>query len=135
MSGKGNCYDNAMVETFFKTLKSELVWRTIFLTRAQAAGAIGRYIASFYNPRPPSLDAGLRQPGRVRKTGHNVSRRLFTKAGQVHNVGGSLSRGQTRNTSRATVQSLSLIPVSIAGLQTGRYESAQLGPDRPALHA
>ena len=33
MSGKGNCYDNAMVETFFKTLKSELVWRTIFYTR------------------------------------------------------------------------------------------------------
>src|ERR671916_433950 len=28
MSGKGNCYDNSMVETFFKTLKSELVWRT-----------------------------------------------------------------------------------------------------------
>ena len=27
MSGKGNCYDNAMVETFFKTLKSERVWR------------------------------------------------------------------------------------------------------------
>jgi putative transposase len=26
ISGKGNCYDNAMVETFFKTLKSELVW-------------------------------------------------------------------------------------------------------------
>src|SRR3954453_21589160 len=28
MSGKGNCYDNAIVETFFKTLKSELVGRT-----------------------------------------------------------------------------------------------------------
>ncbi|QOK68009.1 hypothetical protein HUZ31_02600 [Brucella suis bv. 5] len=28
MSGTGNCYDNAMVETFFKTLKSELIWRT-----------------------------------------------------------------------------------------------------------
>jgi transposase InsO family protein len=28
MSGKGNCFDNSMVETFFKTLKSELVWRT-----------------------------------------------------------------------------------------------------------
>ena len=50
MSGKGNCYDNAMVETFFKTLKAELVWRTVFLTRAEAAGAIGRYIDSFYNP-------------------------------------------------------------------------------------
>lgn len=50
MSGKGNCYDNAMVETFFKTLKSELVWRTIFHTRAEAERAIARYIDGFYNP-------------------------------------------------------------------------------------
>ena len=58
MSGKGNCYDNAMVETFFKTLKSELVWRMVFLTRAEAEGAIGRYIDSFYNPvrRHSALD-------------------------------------------------------------------------------
>ena len=50
MSGKGNCFDNAMVETFFKTLKSELVWRTVFQTRAEARQSIGRYIDSFYNP-------------------------------------------------------------------------------------
>ena len=50
MSGKGNCYDNSMVETFFKTLKSELVWRTMFKTRQQAEQAIGRYIDGFYNP-------------------------------------------------------------------------------------
>ncbi len=50
MSGKGNCYDNAMVETFFKTLKSELVWRTVFQTRAEARQSIGRYIDGFYNP-------------------------------------------------------------------------------------
>jgi putative transposase len=58
MSGKGNCYDNAMVETFFKTLKSELVWRTIFHTRAEARHAIGRYIDGFYNPvrRHSALD-------------------------------------------------------------------------------
>jgi putative transposase len=58
MSGKGNCYDNAMVETFFKTLKSELVWRTIFYTRAEAKHAIGRYIDGFYNPvrRHSALD-------------------------------------------------------------------------------
>jgi putative transposase len=49
MSGKGNCYDNAMVETFFKTIKSELVWRTIFYTREQAKTAIARYIDGFYN--------------------------------------------------------------------------------------
>ena len=50
MSAKGNCYDNAMVETFFKTLKSELVWRTIFYTGQQATQPIGRYIDGFYNP-------------------------------------------------------------------------------------
>ena len=50
MSGKGNCYDNAMVETFFKTLKAEMVWRTIFQTRSEAKIAIARYIDGFYNP-------------------------------------------------------------------------------------
>jgi len=50
MSGKGNCFDNAMVEMFFKTIKSELVWRTVFYTRAQAEQAIARYIDGFYNP-------------------------------------------------------------------------------------
>ena len=50
MSGKGNCFDNAMVETFFKTLKSELVWRTVFQSRVEATTAIGRYIDGFYNP-------------------------------------------------------------------------------------
>lgn len=58
MSGKGNCFDNAMVETFFKTIKSELVWRTVFYTRAQAEQAIARYIDGFYNPvrRHSALD-------------------------------------------------------------------------------
>lgn len=58
MSGKGNCYDNAMVETFFKTLKSELVWRTTFFTRAEAERDIARYIDGFYNPvrRHSALD-------------------------------------------------------------------------------
>ncbi|NCQ36030.1 IS3 family transposase [bacterium] len=58
MSGKGNCYDNAMVETFFKTLKSELVWRTTFFTRADAERDIARYIDGFYNPvrRHSALD-------------------------------------------------------------------------------
>jgi len=51
MSGRGNCYDNAMVETVFKTIKSELIWRTSFDSRWQATNAIGRHIERFYNPR------------------------------------------------------------------------------------
>jgi putative transposase len=48
MFGTGNCYDNSMVETFFKTLKSGLVWRTVFETRHEAKQAISRYIDGFY---------------------------------------------------------------------------------------
>ena len=35
MSGKGNCYDNAAIETFFKTIKAELIWRRSWETRRQ----------------------------------------------------------------------------------------------------
>ena len=49
MSGKGNCYDNAVVEAFFKTLKTELVWPMKFKTRQQAERSINDYIINFYN--------------------------------------------------------------------------------------
>jgi len=62
MSGKGNCYDNAMVETVFKTIKSELIWRTSFQTRADATSALGRYIDGFYNPRRRHSALGYRSP-------------------------------------------------------------------------
>jgi putative transposase len=51
MSGKGNCYDNAVVETFFKTIKAELVWRRTWETRSQAEPIISQNINGFYNPR------------------------------------------------------------------------------------
>lgn len=51
MSGKGNCYDNAPVETFFKSLKAELVWRMRFETRDQAEKTIIKYINAFYNAK------------------------------------------------------------------------------------
>jgi len=49
MSRKGNCYDNAYIESFWSTLKLELVYRRTFLTRAQAQSDIFDYIESFYN--------------------------------------------------------------------------------------
>jgi putative transposase len=49
MSGKGNCYDNAVAESFFKTLKTELVYHERYWTRAQARASIFEYIEVFYN--------------------------------------------------------------------------------------
>lgn len=62
MSGKGNCFDNAMVETVFKTIKSEMIWRTSFQTRSAADLALGRYIDGFYNPRRRHSALAYRSP-------------------------------------------------------------------------
>jgi transposase InsO family protein len=49
MSRKGNCYDNAFIESFWSSLKYELVYHHRFATRAQARTAIFDYIETFYN--------------------------------------------------------------------------------------
>ena len=62
MSGKGNCYDNAAVETFFKTIKAELIWRNTWDTRRKAEMAIFEYINGFYNPRRRHSALGWKSP-------------------------------------------------------------------------
>jgi putative transposase len=49
MSRRANCYDNATMESFWATLKLELVYRRCFDTRAQARSQIFDYIETFYN--------------------------------------------------------------------------------------
>jgi transposase InsO family protein len=49
MSGKGNCYDNAVMESFYHTLKIELVYGQRYRTRREAQMAIFDYIEIFYN--------------------------------------------------------------------------------------
>jgi putative transposase len=62
MSGKGNCYDNAAMETFFKTIKAELIWRHTWQTRRVAEIAIFKYINGFYNPRRRHSALGWKSP-------------------------------------------------------------------------
>jgi len=58
MSRKGDCWDNAVAESFFATLKVEFVHESLFRTRAQATSEIFEYIEVFYNRerRHSSLD-------------------------------------------------------------------------------
>ena len=51
MSRKGDCWDNACAETFFASLKTELIWDRIFTSREQARREIFEYIEVFYNRR------------------------------------------------------------------------------------
>jgi transposase InsO family protein len=49
MSGKGNCYDNAMMESFFSSLKTECVHRQVYHSYSEAKLAIFEWIEVFYN--------------------------------------------------------------------------------------
>jgi len=49
MSGTGNCYDNAVMESFFHTLKTEHIYFESFKTREQAKQSIFEYVEVFYN--------------------------------------------------------------------------------------
>ncbi|EXF90435.1 integrase core domain protein [Bordetella holmesii 30539] len=51
MSRRGNCYDNAVAESFFQLLKRERIRRKIYSTRDQARADVFDYIELFYNPR------------------------------------------------------------------------------------
>ena len=62
MSGKGNCYDNAVSESFFKTLKTELIYFSRFQTRAEAKSEIFEYIEIFYNRQRRHSSLGYLSP-------------------------------------------------------------------------
>ena len=62
MSGKGNCYDNAAIETFSKTIKEEFIWRRTWHTRRPAELAIFGYLNGFYNLRRRHSPLGWKSP-------------------------------------------------------------------------
>lgn len=62
MSRKGNCWDNAPVESFFATLKKECVYRTRFKTHDEARSQIFVYIETYYNVKRRHSKLGFRTP-------------------------------------------------------------------------
>lgn len=62
MSRKGDCYDNAVAESFFATLKRELVYVQSFKTRAEARQQIFEYIEVFYNRERRHSSLGYLSP-------------------------------------------------------------------------
>jgi transposase InsO family protein len=65
MSRKGNCWDNAVAESFFATLKAELINERRWATRVELRAAVFEYIESFYNRRRLHSSLGYRTPAEV----------------------------------------------------------------------
>jgi putative transposase len=62
MSGKGNCYDNAVTESFFKTLKTEWVYGRWFRNQEDTRHSLFEYIELFYNRKRKHSTLGYRSP-------------------------------------------------------------------------
>ena len=59
---KGNCYDNAVVESFFGTLKTELIHHHTYATREEARMALFEYLEVFYNRKRRHSALDYRSP-------------------------------------------------------------------------
>ncbi|MGH8273201.1 MAG: transposase, partial [Gammaproteobacteria bacterium] len=62
MSRKGNCWDNAVAESFFATVEFELIERRVFASRTQARSAIFEFIEVFYNRQRAHQTLGYKTP-------------------------------------------------------------------------
>jgi putative transposase len=79
MGATGNAYDNALAETFFATLKKELVNRCSWATRRELSAAVFDYIETFYNPYRRHSTLGYLSPRQYeRSTDRHQQRQLQT---------------------------------------------------------
>lgn len=62
MSRSGNCWDNAAMESFFSSLKTERIGKKIYRSRAQAKADVFDYIECFYNPTRRHSTLGYLSP-------------------------------------------------------------------------
>jgi len=78
MGRTGICWDNAAAESFFASLKKELVYRTAFPTPAHARSAVAEYIEVFYNRQRLHSSLGYRTPAQA-EADHNTSQQASRK--------------------------------------------------------
>ena len=80
MSRRANCWDNAVAESFFASLKVELVYPNQWRTRAEARSAIFEYLESFYNRRRQHSALGYRSPVEFEDQMKQLEERTQTRA-------------------------------------------------------
>lgn len=73
MSGNGNCYDNAITEIFFHTLKTELVYWERFETREEARRKLFEYIEVWYNRQRLHSSLGYKTPVEFERQYHAIT--------------------------------------------------------------
>ena len=89
MSRRGNCWDNAPTESFFASLKRELVYRTRFATRSEARAAIFHWIEVWYNRKRRHSSLGYLSPDAFEQQYKHQQRQKAASVVVYKNGGGS----------------------------------------------
>ncbi len=81
MGSVGDCYDNAMAESFFATLECELIERETFVTKSEARLSVFEFIEGWYNPDRLHSGIGYRSPHRYEEEYHS---REYSQSEEPH---------------------------------------------------
>ncbi len=99
MSRRGNCWDNAVAESFFATLKIELAHEADWATRGQARGEVFEYIEQFYNGQRRHSALGYLSPLTFeRRWATRAARPRWPRRPAI--TGGSAAKAEGRRRSR-----------------------------------
>jgi putative transposase len=117
MGSVGDCYDNAVCETFHASLKKERIYRQSWPTRAAARTAIFEYIEGWYNPRRRHSTLGYLSPIEFEHQHTELAQHMINASisvnGSVASIAPSASHGlTTRRVSTAGVDSAAQGPIS-----------------------
>ena len=123
MLHRGNCYDNAMMESFWATLKTELIHQHRYCTRAQARQSIFDYIEVYYNRKRLHSSLGLCQPRTFEVASKTSSSNASRNVGRAPPPTSPLP--QTLHTSPPSPPPTPLRPESPADIETSSTLSAE----------
>ena len=137
MGSVGDCYDNAVCETFHATLKKERIYRQSWPTRAAARTAVFEYIEGWYNPRRRHSTLGYLSPIEFERQHAELADRPLeapiSPNGSVASIAPRASHGlTTRRVSTVGVDFAARAPISpenglvvSTGVRSGRQKRGQ----------
>jgi putative transposase len=132
MGSVGDCYDNAVCETFHATIKKEKIYRQSWPTRAQARAAIFEYIEGWYNPRRRHSTLAYLSPIEFER--HHAELAQAAPNGPI-SVNGSAASISPRGSDGLTTRRVSTVGVDFPTDTSISPENAHVAPTDPAQAA
>jgi hypothetical protein len=132
MGSVGDCYDNAVCETFHASIKKERIYRRSWPTRAEARVAVFEYIEGWYNPRRRHSTLGYLSPAEFE---HQHAEQHTPPLEPPISANGSVESIAPRASDGLTTRRVSTVDVDFSGDGSISPDIALVGPTGPAQAA